>query len=498
MQVKVKRSPPASAVKACALVLGALWLLVPYVRPAGGLEPAAPFAGPLQPQEIDAVVTRAGALLAAQYVDPRRGHDAQEKITDALAAGAYDGIADPGALAQRLTGDLVALLHDKHIFVTAEPAPTPPDADQTGMRPAPASGGFARVDRLKGNIGYIRLLSFPMPAIFTPAADRAMRDVAGTDALIIDIRDNGGGSLESESYFVSFFFDPGKPVALNSVVERVPWTSNRFTTVRFWTRPVATPYLNKPIYILTGGQTYSAAEAFAYDLKARGRAAIYGETTGGAANPGSGRMLDPRFEISIPTGRVENPITGTSWEGVGVAPDVPVDEGRAFQAAARDILLKRNGLGDVESRLAVETGVDPFVEAQLLHIRTAPLPGSEATVLRTIDELVAGAPVYKLMSDELAGTIRLQLPRLQYELGRLGPIDSVAFQYVNSQGLDVFDVTMAKGSFRCGIFVGADGVTETMWFRLVPPGAPGRMASGGAQPMDRAQSVDEEQGGPGP
>ncbi len=465
--------PAAFALKVFALVLCALSLLALCAGSVGALDRAgaSALAQPLEQKEKQAVVTRAGQLLVAQYIDPRRARDAQAKITEALAAGAYDGIADPAAFAQRLTDDLVAALHDKHIFVSSELVPTPPDADATGTTPSPTIGGFARVDRLKGNIGYIRLLSFPMPAIFIPAADEAMRDVAGTDALIIDLRENSGGSVESDSYFCSFFFDPQKPVQLNSVVQRVPRTSNQFTRARFWTRPVATPYLNKLVYILTSARTFSAGEAFAYDLKARGRAVIYGETTGGAANPGSARLLGPRFGIFIPTGRIDNPVTGTSWEGAGVAPDVPVDAKRAFQAAARDILSKRTDLAGVKGELAVETDVNPFVEAQLLNIRTTPLPGSEAAVRRNIEDLVHGTPNYKLMSKDLAETTKLQLPRLQHDLGNLGPILSVTFKYVGSQGLDVFDVTMAKGSLQSGIFVEPDGKIDTEWIRPMPSGA---------------------------
>jgi hypothetical protein len=443
----------------------AYWLIVLLLAAAPAL------AQPLEQKEKQSVVTRAGQLLAAQYIDPSRGRDAQAKITEALVAGAYDGIADPVAFAQRLTDDLVAALHDKHIFVSTDLVPTPPEADVAGTAPPPTNGGFARVDRLKGNIGYIRLLSFPMPAIFNPAADEAMRDVADTDALIIDLRDNGGGSVESDSYFGSFFFDPQKPLELNSVAERVPGTANQFTRARFWTRPVATPYLNKPVYVLTNAKTYSAAEAFVYDLKVRGRAVIYGQMTGGAANPGVGKLLNPRFGIFIPIGRNENPVTGTNWEGIGVAPDVPVDDKRAFQAAMRDILSNHTDLGDVKGQLAVETDVDPFIEAHLLHIRTTPLPGSQAAVRRNIEDLTDGTPNYSLMSKSLAETTKLQLPRLRHDLGKLGSIRSVTFDNVSSQGLDVFDVTMANGSLQSGIFAEADGKIETMWIRPVPPAA---------------------------
>jgi hypothetical protein len=428
-------------------------------------------AQPLEKSERQAVVTQAGNLLLQNYIYPHRAAEARVKIREALDDGAYDGITDATSFATRLTGDLRALLHDKHIFVSAELAPTPPDA-AAPIRPA-TNGGFVRVDRLKGNIGYIKLLSFPIPAIFDPAADAAMRAIADTGALIIDMRDNGGGSAESDSYFGSFFFDPAHPVELNRVVHRTAGTFD-FTTAHFWTQPVPAPYLNKPVAILTSARTFSAGEAFVYDLKARGRATIYGETTGGGANPGGGRVLNFRFSMFVPTGRAENPVTGTNWEGVGVAPDVAVEAKVAFQAALRDMVSKRKDLAGVKDQLAQETEAGPLVEAHLLKIRTTPLPGSEAAVRRNIEDLAHGTPDYKLMSKDLADTTRLQLPRLEAEMRKLGPIRSLTFKEVGPGGLDVYDVTMANGAIQSGIFVSPDGTIQSAWIRPGPPSAASR------------------------
>ena len=423
-------------------------------------------AAPLDKAERQAVVTRAGALLAERYIYPDRAQQAKAKITEALATGAYDGIDDPAAFAQRLTDDLRSVTHDKHVRVSYEgPGRGGPIA--VPLPPPPSNGGFVRVDRLKGNIGYIKLDSFPMMPIFAPAADAAMRDLAGADALIIDMRDNGGGSAESDSYFGSFFFDPKQPVQLNSIVHRTPDTDT-FTTVEFWTRPVASAYLNKPVFILTSARTFSGGEAFIYDLKARHRAVIYGETTGGGANPGGGQVLDPRFGIFIPTGRAENPITKTNWEGTGVAPDKPMEAGLAFTAALRD-LASRRGLTDVKARLAGEYQIDDLVEAHLLKIRNLPLPNSEAAVRRNIEDLMRGTPHYELMAKDLADVTRTELPRLQDMLGKLGPIKSVTFKYVGPGGLDVYDVAMANGSVQSGIFVEPDGKIEAVWIHPAAP-----------------------------
>lgn len=422
---------------------------------ASVLAAAPALAQPLEKAEKQMTVATAGELLAANYIYPNRGREAQAKIIDALAAGAYDGIAEPAAFAQRLTDDLRAVLHDKHVRVSYR---GPPPAGATVIRPAPppTNGGFVRVDRLKGNIGYIKLLSFPGPAIFDPAADTAMRDIADTDALIIDMRDNGGGSPSSDAYFGSFFFDPKKPVQLNSVVHRTPST-NEFDTTEFWTKPVASPWLNKPVYILTSARTFSGGEAFVYDLKVQKRARLYGETTGGGANPTRGWPLGDHFGIFVPTGRAENPITHTNWEGTAVAPDVTVEAKLAFQAALRDIVSQRKDLAGMKDQIARETDVDPFVEAHLLKIRTTALPGSEAAVRRNIEDLARGTPDYARMSEDLAQVTKQQLPQLQADISKLGPIQSVTFKQVGADGLDVYDVTLANGTMESGILISPDG-----------------------------------------
>jgi retinol-binding protein 3 len=78
-----------------------------------------------------------------------------------------------------------------------------------------------------------------------------------------------------------------------------------------------------PVFILTSGRTFSAAEDFAYSLKSLKRATIVGETTGGGAHPVEIHQVKgyPVF-VRLPYGRSVNPITGTNWEGTGVEPDI--------------------------------------------------------------------------------------------------------------------------------------------------------------------------------
>jgi C-terminal processing protease CtpA/Prc len=157
----------------------------------------------------------------------------------------------------------------------------------------------------------------------------AMSFVANTDALIFDVRQNGGGSPEMVALISSYLFGD-KPVHLNSIYQR---EGNR--TEDFFTKPtvLGKKYGDKDVYVLTSNRTFSAAEEFTNNLKALKRATIVGETTGGGANPGGMFRLDEHFGIFVPTGRAINPITKTNWEGTGVKPDVEVSKELALKTA---------------------------------------------------------------------------------------------------------------------------------------------------------------------
>jgi C-terminal processing protease CtpA/Prc len=208
----------------------------------------------------------------------------------------------------------------------------PTAAEQQRMHDAARfwNGGLVKVERLAGNIGYLRVDVFPDPEDAAEHLAAAMSFIADTGALIIDLRDNHGGEPATVALYVSYLYEAGADLHINDIYSRT-----MKSTREYWASPSlpGRRYANKPVYVLTSSHTFSGGEELAYDLQTEKRATIVGETTGGGANPVDPTKLDPHFVFEVPTGRAINPITKTNWEGVGVKPDVAAPAEKALDVA---------------------------------------------------------------------------------------------------------------------------------------------------------------------
>jgi len=285
--------------------------------------------------------------LNKSYVFPDKAAEMEKAVRQRLKDKEYDSITSAREFAQKLTADLREISHDKHLrvnyFAEARPDETGPKepTDEEKERELRFSRminfGFEKIERMRGNIGYLDLRGFFEAETGGPTAAAAMNFLTNTDALIIDLRQNGGGAPGMVALICSYFFS-GEPVHLNDLY----WRPTN-TTQQWWTFAYVPGerYLKKDVYILTSSRTFSAAEEFTYNMKNLKRATVVGETTGGGAHPGEGVRLSDHFGAFIPTGRAINPITKTNWEGTGVTPDISVPADQALKAAYIDALKKR-------------------------------------------------------------------------------------------------------------------------------------------------------------
>jgi hypothetical protein len=278
--------------------------------------------------------------LAESYVFPAKAEAMEKAIRARQEKKDYDGITSATAFAETLTKHLREVCHDKHLEVYYSPTPIPQykeptDADKEEMRQAfrrrgeAANWGFDRVERLSGNVGYLKLRFFLGSEFAGDTLVHAMNLLSNTDAMIIDLRDNGGGEPDMVALVITYFFS-GEPVHLQDLYWR-PDDSTR----QYWTLPYVPGrrYVGKDVYVLTSKETLSAGEGFTYALKALKRATIIGETTAGLAHPGSNVRITANFGVVIPQGRTINAVTKADWEGTGVKPDVEVPAAQALRAA---------------------------------------------------------------------------------------------------------------------------------------------------------------------
>ncbi len=273
------------------------------------------------------------------YVFPDMAKKMEADIRSRLKNKEYDAFSSAREFAQKLTDDLQAVSKDKHIRVrfSKNPIPVRPDREEPTAEELAeeinfmrrVNFGFERIERMQGNIGYVDLRGFMDPKSGAETVQAAMNFLANTDALIFDLRQNGGGDPEMVALISSYLFGD-KPVHLNSLYWR---KGDR--TEDFFTKPnlANKKFGDKDIYVLTSNRTFSGAEEFSYNLKNLKRATIIGETTGGGANPGGMFRLSEHFGVFIPTGRAVSPITKTNWEGTGVEPDIKAPKEQALKIA---------------------------------------------------------------------------------------------------------------------------------------------------------------------
>ena len=319
------------------------FVLLPEARAQqGARQPDMTIDAATKTQVIEAILKE----LNDRYVFPEVAKQIETSVRQKISNKEYDAITSAEEFARKLTEDLQAVSKDKHMRVRyssqAIPVrkqrgePTAEEKSEFEANMKRINFAFEKVERLPGNVGYIKFNNFFAPELGAETVAAAMNFVANTDALIFDVRENGGGDPEMVALICSYLFGD-KPVHLNSLY----WREGNKTD-DFFTKPtvLGKKYLDKDVYILTANRTFSAAEEFTNNLKALKRATIVGETTGGGANPGGVFRVGEHFGIFVPTGRAINPITKTNWEGTGVEPDVKVNKELALKTAYLSALNK--------------------------------------------------------------------------------------------------------------------------------------------------------------
>lgn len=311
-----------------------------------GQQPQAPPDMTIDAATRNAVIDVLLKELNDSYVFAETAKKMESYIRGRMSAKEYDNVTSAREFASKLTADLQSVSKDKHLRVRYSfekfpdrkdrREPTADEVEQGRWFNRRVNYGFERVERMNGNIGYIDLRGFNDHEAGAETVAAAMAFLQNTEALIFDLRQNGGGSPAMIQLISSYLFGD-KPVHLNDLYWR-----KQNKTDEFWTKPelAKIKFTNKEIYVLTSNYTFSGAEEFSFNLKNLKRATIIGETTGGGAHPGGTVRLADHFAAFIPIGRAINPISKTNWEGTGVEPDIKVPKEQALKIAYKMALEK--------------------------------------------------------------------------------------------------------------------------------------------------------------
>ena len=339
-----------------------VWILLIFILNLSALAQQAPN---ISASEKDEVIEKVTKLLNKNYVFPNKAREMGAYLQKQNKNKTYQDINNYRSFAEALARDLQKANRDLHMGLQYDPqqiemirqweasSKQSPEMQQEQLRMAVRENfGFVKVERLPGNIGYIDFRQFfPVSEEARQTVASAMGFIANTDAVILDMRHNGGGHPEMVQLVISYFFKE-KPIHYNSLYDRPNNTTKDYYTL---SKIEGRRMPDVDLYVLTSGYTFSAAEELTYNLQTQKRATIVGEITGGGAHPTNPFVINDYLILNVPVARAINAVTKTNWEGTGIMPDVPAEAKSAF-LQARYLALKK--LVAAKSDLREKTELD--------------------------------------------------------------------------------------------------------------------------------------------
>ena len=296
-----------------------------------------------------AIVDSLTAVIDSVYVLEEPAKQIVSGLRKNLADGEYDNLTDPGEFGRRLFEDAQAISHDGHFGIMAMPPldpamaaaeqdEDPADLDRRRRFNKVMNHGFQKAEILPGGVGYVRFDRFADGDEAFRAAAAAMNFVSNSSAVILDLRQNGGGSASMIRFIAGYLFAE-KAHLINWDIRAEKKTVQSYSADFVPGQRI----IDQPIYILTSDRTFSAAEEFTFDMKNLDRATVVGDTTGGGGHTVAEYTFNFdgfRMGIRVPYGRAYNPENNEGWEGVGVSPHIAVPADQALEAAHADALGK--------------------------------------------------------------------------------------------------------------------------------------------------------------
>lgn len=166
---------------------------------------------------------------------------------------------------------------------------------------------------LDGNIGYISIASFDDVTVNQFLTALEDLENQGETALIIDLRNNGGGLVSSAGSILDRLLPEGLIV----------YTEDKYGN-REELKSDAENYFDKPLAVLVNGNSASASEIFAGAIKDYGIGTLVGTQTFGKGIVQKVYPLSDGTAVKLTVSKYYTP-KGNNIHGIGIAPDVEVE-----------------------------------------------------------------------------------------------------------------------------------------------------------------------------
>jgi C-terminal processing protease CtpA/Prc len=286
-------------------------------------------------QNREELLNKITKIIKDNYISSDIATKTESLLNSEIKLGAFNNLTNE-EFALKLTTYLRNVTKDKHFYIKYL-SNYRPERNKVSDKKEEALNnisnslenfGFEDVKRLEGNIGYINFKGFAEPKSSEIALASAMNFVSNTNSLIIDLRENRGGDNGMVLLFCSYFLKSKTRIYDT-------YFRNQNKIVANWTKATVKgkKYLNKNVFILTSKNSFSASEGLAYVLQSNGIAKVIGEQTGGAANPVDEFIIENKWLVVVPVGKVTTTLTKTNWEQIGVTPDEKIEAKNALTKA---------------------------------------------------------------------------------------------------------------------------------------------------------------------
>jgi hypothetical protein len=292
----------------------------------------------MSPDSLDAethrqVLVEVADVIRDHYADSEVGQAIADTIMAHVEEGGADSSTDVQRLVAKVMGVIRSMVADRH-FDFSDRSANKDDSKQSPHRDR-SNHGLRTARMLEGQAAYFEFDGFPGDEASLKAVAKAIEEQPEIRAVIFDLRDNNGGASDMVVLLCNHLLEAD--LLLYTFAGRsddAPTEVRSSTSAQHFGTAI-------PVYILTSGNTLSAAEAFTYILQDLDRVLVVGERTAGMANPSRTFTIAGRFDLTVPFLIIRYGKSGGTFAGVGVTPDIEVSAESALETA-----MERLGEGE--------------------------------------------------------------------------------------------------------------------------------------------------------